>query len=126
VEFTSAGMDDLELDFDTEINVYRLVQEGLTNVWKHADARNAKIVLVSSFPNLILRIWDDGRGFDVKRRMETITNEKRMGLRSMEERVKLLGGIMRIWSRSGKGTRISIEVPSREKKNDTKKENTDH
>jgi glucose-6-phosphate-specific signal transduction histidine kinase len=58
--------------------------------------------------------------------MAALTLERRMGLRSMEERVKLLGGDMRIRSQPGKGTRISIEVPYREKKSGTKEENTDH
>jgi PAS domain S-box-containing protein len=126
LDFSSAGLDDLRLDFDTEINLSRLIQEGLNNIRKHADARNAKVRLISSFPNIILHIEDDGRGFDVEKRMATITHEKRMGLRSMEERVKLLGGEMMIRSRPGKGTRISIEVPYREKKSGTKEENTDH
>jgi PAS domain S-box-containing protein len=120
VDFTSAGMGNLSLDFDTEINLYRLVQEGLNNVWKHADAANAKIRLVASSPNIVLRISDDGRGFDVKKRMATFTHGKRMGLRSMEERVKLLGGQLDIRSQPGKGTRISIEVPYKEKKSGTK------
>lgn len=111
VDFSSAGMDDLKLDFDTEINIYRLVQEGLNNIWKHADARNATIRLLASFPNLILRIEDDGKGFNVGERLANITNEKRMGLRSMAERVNLLGGSMKIRSRQGKGTKIFIEIP---------------
>jgi signal transduction histidine kinase len=125
-DFFSAGMDALRLDSDIEINLYRLIQEGLNNISKHAGARNAKIRLVSSFPNIILQIEDDGRGFDVEKRRATMTHEKRMGLRSMEERVKLLGGEMRIRSKPGKGTNIFIEVPYREKKNGTEEENNDH
>jgi len=126
VDFSSAGIEHLRLDFDTQINLYRLIQEGLNNVWKHAEARNARIRLVSSFPNIILRIGDDGRGFDVEKRMETITIEKRMGIRSMEERVKLLEGEMRIRSKPDKGTSITIVMPCKEKKSGTKEEHTDH
>ena len=117
VDFNSAGMDDLRLDFDTEINLYRLVQEGLININKHADARQATIRLVASFPNIILRIEDNGKGFNVRDRLVAVSNEKRMGLRSMEERVGLLKGKMRIQSRPTEGTKIFIEVPCK-KKND--------
>ncbi len=118
VDFTSAGMDDLRLDFDTEINLYRLIQEGLNNIRKHADANLAKIRLVLSSPNIILRIEDDGKGFDVKNRLVAAQNEKRMGLRSMKERASLLKGAMRIQSHPGKGTKILIEVPYEEKKSE--------
>lgn len=126
VDFISAGMDDLSLDRDTEINMYRLVQEGLNNVWKHADAKNVKITLTYAFPNIILRIGDDGRGFDVEKRMAAIIDEKRMGLRSMDERTKLLGGAMKISSCPGQGTKIVCEVPYKDKKNGAKEENTDY
>ncbi len=118
IDFYSAGMDDLRLGFDTEINLYRLIQESLTNVWKHADADSVAIRLVASFPNIILRIEDDGKGFDVENRLISALNEKRMGLRSMEERVRLLNGKMRIQSRRMLGTKIFIEIPLTEAMND--------
>jgi signal transduction histidine kinase len=111
VDFNSAGMDELKLDFDTEINLYRLVQESLNYIMKHADAKQVTIKLVASFPKIILRIEDDGKGFDIKNRLAAATNEKRMGIRSMKERVSLLNGKMRINSRPAKGTKIFIEVP---------------
>jgi len=118
IDFRAAGMGNLNLDFDTQINLYRLIQEGLNNIRKHADARQAKIKLVAAFPNIILRIQDDGKGFDVKNRWTTLANEKRMGLRSMEERAALLQGKMLIESSPGKGTRISVKIPYKEEKLD--------
>jgi PAS domain S-box-containing protein len=115
VDFYSAGMDDLKLGFDTEINLYRLIQEALNNIKKHADAGRVTINLVASSPSIILRIEDDGKGFDMKDQLVTAMTEKRMGLRSMEERVNLLQGKMRIQSRPMQGTRIFIEVPYKEK-----------
>ena len=111
VDLYTAGMKDLKLDFDTEINLYRLIQEGLNNIKKHAQAGKVVIRLVASSPNIILRIEDNGEGFDVKRRLAKSLKEKRMGLSSMEERVSLLGGAMRIKSQPSKGTKIFIEVP---------------
>jgi PAS domain S-box-containing protein len=113
INFRAIGMENLKLDFDTEINLYRLMQEGLNNIKKHANARQATIRLLAAFPCIILRIEDDGRGFDVKKRLAAAQQEKRMGLRSMEERVSLLGGQMRIHSRISEGTKIFIEVPNK-------------
>jgi signal transduction histidine kinase len=117
VDFYSAGIKDLKLDFDTAINLYRLVQEGLNNIKKHARADHVIIRLVACSPNIILRIEDDGRGFDVHKRLAKALKEKRMGLSNMEERVSLLKGRMDIKSRITKGTRIFIEIPWQEKKN---------
>lgn len=111
IDFRAAGMDDLVLDTDTEINIYRLIQEGLNNVRKHAEAGKVLIRLLASFPNILLRIEDDGKGFNVKQRLAGMRREKRMGLRSMEERAKFLHGKMEIKSKPGKGTKIVIEIP---------------
>ncbi len=111
VDFSSAGMEDLKLDDDMKINLYRLVQEGLINIRRHAEARLVTIRLAATFPNIILRIKDDGKGFDVKSRLISAQDEKRMGLLSMEERVGLLVGKMDIKSSPTKGTSIFIKFP---------------
>lgn len=113
VDFNSAGMDNLALNFDTEINLYRVIQEALNNIQKHANASKATIRLVSSYPNVILRIEDNGSGFNIENQTVKAISEKRMGLRSMEERINLLQGKMDIQSRSMRGTKIHIEVPLR-------------
>lgn len=111
VDFFSAGMSDLHLCPDTEINLYRIVQEALHNIKKHAGADDVSIRLIASFPTIILRVEDNGRGFDLKGRLESSVAEKRMGLRSMEERVLLLNGVFRIRSQASKGTQIMVEIP---------------
>lgn len=126
VDFQAHGLDRLPLAYDTEINIYRLVQEGLNNIRKHAHASKAVIRLVGSFPNLILRIEDNGKGFDVDERARTAGSEKRMGLRSMTERVNLLRGRMKIQSQLNKGTKIEIKLPCQENSNDEKKNYLDH
>jgi signal transduction histidine kinase len=125
IEFSCAGLEATELDSDTEINVYRLIQEGLNNIKKHAEARRAAVKLVRAFPNIILRIEDDGRGFDVHARRMASPNEKRMGLQSMEERVHLLQGKMEIQSRPMQGTKIIIRIPSKEAKRDPQENRAD-
>lgn len=111
IDFLPVGINGLNLDFDTEINLYRVVQEALNNIRKHAEAKTVTVRIVASFPNLILRIEDDGNGFDVTRRLTAALDEKRMGLRSMQERVGLLNGKFQIQSRPRQGTKIVIEVP---------------
>ena len=125
IDFFAAGMDDLTIPFDTEINLYRLIQEALWNIKKHADASHVTIKMVASFPYIILRVEDDGKGFDIKDRMVSATKEKRMGLRSMKERVSLLNGKMKIHSRLGEGTKIYIEVLYKEQNHVRKKEHID-
>jgi len=101
VDFQSSGIHNLNFDSNTEIHLYRLVQEGLNNIRKHARAVKASIKIMGAYPNIILRIEDDGQGFDVKGRELKLDKEKRMGLRSMKERVNLLQGRMTIQSRQG-------------------------
>jgi len=115
IDFFAAGMDDLKISSSTEINLYRLIQEGLWNIKKHAGAAKVTIKLVASFPSIILRIEDDGQGFNVRERLTAASKEKRMGLRSMKERVSLLNGKMKIQSRPNEGTKVFIEVPYKEK-----------
>jgi len=111
IEFYSAGIEKLKLNPDIEINLYRLLQEAFNNIKKHAQATLVKVRLTASFPNIILIIEDNGKGFDVEKCLQRAGLEKKMGLRSMEERVALLRGKIRIQSQLHQGTKIFIEVP---------------
>ncbi len=111
VDFNFAGIDNVRLSLEDETNLFRLVQECLNNVWKHADATHVKIRLMGAFPNVILRIKDNGIGFDVNRRSVDAEDEKRMGLRSMKERAGLIQGELSIQSKQGEGTIITVKFP---------------
>ncbi|ADU64193.1 MAG: PAS domain S-box protein [Pseudodesulfovibrio sp.] len=111
VRFQAVGMDDVPLSFDAEINLYRMVQEALNNTARHARASRVAVRMVKSHPELLVRIEDNGQGFDVDRRMAEALAENRMGLRSMEERARLVCGVMEIQSRVGTGTRIVFKIP---------------
>ena len=113
VFFFSAGMENISLDDFSIINIYRLIQEGLNNVRKHAEATEIDVTLSYHKPNLLVRIIDDGKGFDVEKRQAAINSEKKMGLRSMQERVRLLSGTMKIASKPNKGTKIFIKLKFR-------------
>jgi len=111
IDFQSIGMGHLTLGHDAQTQLYRLVQEGLINIRKHADAARATIRLIGTAPNIVLRIEDNGKGFDVEARELALDSGKRMGLRSMRERVNQLQGEMTIRSRPAKGTKIFIKFP---------------
>lgn len=111
VDFFPAGIRDLSLDFDTSITIYRLIQEALTNIKKHAHADRVIIRLTASFPIIILHIEDNGKGFDVGTRTIDAAREKRMGLRIMAERVAALQGEMKIDSLPKQGTKVVIKFP---------------
>jgi signal transduction histidine kinase len=93
--------------FPTEVEtaLYRMVQEALTNVVKHAQARHVSIVLTRGRGAITALIEDDGRGFDVG------TAREGMGLDGMRERLGLIGGRLTIESRPGGGTTLIAKVP---------------
>ncbi len=126
VDFAAAGVDELNLEYETEINIYRLIQEALNNIKRHAGANRATIRLVASSPDIVIRIKDNGQGFDVNDRRKQALKEKRMGLQSMVERVRLLEGKIHIQSRSDKGTYIFIEIPLKEKARVFQEEHSDN
>ncbi len=111
VDYRAVGLEKLRLDIDTQINLFRMIQEGLNNVHRHAGAAEAVVKLTAAHPNIILRIEDNGRGFDLEKRSREMDSEKRMGLRSLQERTQLLGGVMIVSSSPGQGTRILIKLP---------------
>jgi PAS domain S-box-containing protein len=127
IDFIAAGLDDLVLDEDIQINLYRLVQEALYNIKKHAEAKGVTVRLVASSPNLLLRIIDDGKGFDVESWRAKSYTEKRMGLHGMVERVGLLNGTIDIRSRLRRGTAILITIPIKEQyREDDQNADSDH
>lgn len=95
------------LPADVETAVYRIAQEALANVLRHADARHASIVVTRREGSASIVIEDDGRGFDVGAPADG------MGLAAMRERVRLLDGTLVVESRPGRGTTILVELPTR-------------
>lgn len=114
-DFQSSGMSAIDLNGDMGIHIYRLIQECMNNIRKHADANRATILLLGSSPNIILHIRDNGRGFDVKAQELLSAATKRMGIRSMQERVNMIRGSMTVHSQPMKGTQVSIKIPFVEK-----------
>ena len=86
--------------------IYRLVQEALTNVARHSGARSVQITVRADENTVIGAVTDDGSGFDVGSIRRT-----GLGLLGMEERVRELGGTLRIQSNPGRGTRVELRLP---------------
>ncbi|HSJ94217.1 MAG TPA: GAF domain-containing sensor histidine kinase, partial [Gaiellaceae bacterium] len=98
---------DRRLPPEVETTVYRTVQEALTNVFKHAEARRVSIVLTERDGKVAAVIEDDGRGFD-----RASSREDSLGLVGMRERVALVGGRLAVESEPGSGTTVVVEVPA--------------
>lgn len=90
-----------------ETALYRIAQETLANVRKHARAKTVSIVLRRASARVVLIIEDDGRGFEADR----ITSTQHLGLQGMSERAEMLGGTLLVESAPGSGTRIRVSIP---------------
>jgi len=109
--FSQAGVEGLQLKYNYAITIYRLVQEGLNNIKNHAQTTKASIKLIASHPYILLRIEDQGVGFDLDDGYHKVQKNKRLGLLGMQERVRMLNGTFKIHSAPQQGTKILIEFP---------------
>ena len=107
----SLDMDDIENSFspEAEINIYRIIQEVLTNIGKHAQAKAIEMAIKKCGKSIHFNISDNGTGFELEQVLARTF--KGMGLESMEERLRMLDGTLELWSEKGKGTKISFILP---------------
>jgi len=101
---------------EATVNLYRVVQEALTNVARHAGASTVSIRLAWEGARLVLTIADNGRGFSVPAVLHDLTAHGHFGLAGMAERVALIGGAMAVTSAPGQGTTIRVECEATEAK----------
>jgi len=99
------------LPADVETAMYRIVQEALMNIEKHANATKVVIDVTHTDTNVTIRIEDNGEGFDLQKAMRKTMSTQSMGLRNMRERIELLQGSFFIHSDVGKGTFVEIKAP---------------
>jgi signal transduction histidine kinase len=95
---------------DAQINLFRIIQEALNNIEKHAEAEHVTIEIDNTPQKLYLRIIDDGKGFSPQKARGKSGN---LGIANMRERTELLGGVLKIKSEPGRGTGISCDIPLR-------------
>lgn len=108
VTMNIAGLQD-RLPSYVETAVFRIVQEALTNILRHASATRAKVDVAQGNGRIEMTITDDGRGFNLNE--VTTRREGGMGLLGMRERAGLLGGTMTVHSTPGGGTRLEVAIP---------------
>ncbi len=96
---------------EVEVTLFRVAQGVIGNILEHSAAKNASIKLACSASECLLRIEDDGKGFNVSKITRVDPSGRGAGVFTMKERVKLVGGVCHIESRPGKGTRVVVKVP---------------
>ena len=97
---------------DIETACFRIAQEALTNVLRHAEASNVWVDVRRNGEQLHLSLGDDGRGFDVAAARQRATEGESLGLINMQERASLVGGRIEVTSRPGQGTVVDVFLPS--------------
>jgi PAS domain S-box-containing protein len=108
VAFSAENVPEL-LREDIGLCLYRVTQESLHNIWKHAESNRLKVMLRASNEEIELIVEDFGKGFDI----ESTKGKGGLGLISMQERVRLVGGSFAITTRAGDGTRVQVRIPLR-------------
>jgi signal transduction histidine kinase len=99
------------LDHQTEIILFRIVQEMLNNIVKHARASKVEVSLSHNADTIVLEITDNGIGFDPEALFAEQENQKGLGLRNIRKRASLIGGTFHIHSVKNSGTAIRITIP---------------
>ncbi len=102
-----SNMEDGRLDKDLSIALFRISQEGLTNIARHADAKHVNVRLDDDAGSLVLEIEDDGRGFT----SQEIFSGTSVGIISMRERALAFGGNVTIRGEKGRGTTLTVRIP---------------
>lgn len=110
IKFTTENTNNLVLNEEVTMGIYRIAQELLTNAVKHSQARNLHFYLEIQEEKVIFHYSDDGKGFDADKLTPTF---KSIGLSGMRERINSLDGIIKFDSQHGKGLRVRLEVPIR-------------
>ena len=114
VEFCAENIPELIPD-DTALCLYRVAQEGLQNISRHAEANRAMVAIETRDGEIVLAVQDFGSGFD----LDAVRGKGGLGLVSMEERVRLVGGSIDVRSKPGQGTQIEVRIPIGEARNGT-------
>lgn len=112
IDLKIKGNDKRIKDSNISLAVFRVVQEALNNTYKHADATSVSIQLECADKSILLRIKDDGKGFDISSLSElTRDDDGGFGIIGMKERIELLEGEFTINSETNVGTTIMVKLP---------------
>lgn len=108
VVFNHAGIEGQRLEPNVETSAYRIIQESLTNVARHAGVSEVKVNVSADAEHLSVRVMDDGAGFSPETALASAASS---GLTGMRERARLLGGTFALESVPASGTRITVQLP---------------
>ena len=111
-EFHGSRWEGDRLPTQVESNLYRITQEALNNVVKHAGATHVSVLLERRADEALLIIEDNGRGFDVEKARAARNRHAGMGLIGMEERCALIGATLQFEAAPGKGSTLFVQVPT--------------
>jgi signal transduction histidine kinase len=108
--FISSDIDNIDNLFspEQEVNIYRIVQESLNNILKHAKAEASKVSIKKLTNNIVISIKDNGEGFDFSEKYQDV---KSLGLKTLLERTKFLNGQMKVQSKINNGTSLEFQFP---------------
>jgi signal transduction histidine kinase len=93
-----------------ETTLFRVLQEALFNIRRHSNASNAVVTLIFDYNRIKITIQDDGQGFQLTQRLDSLAMEGKLGLMGIKQRINTVNGDFEIRSQPGKGTTLSIEV----------------
>jgi signal transduction histidine kinase len=99
------------LSHQAEVNVYRILQELLTNASRHSEASRVFMTIEKQDDHILFAVEDNGKGFDVQKSMTVGSAHQGIGLVSIQQRVRMLGGSFKIETREGSGTKVSFIIP---------------
>jgi PAS domain S-box-containing protein len=110
IQFSATSIEKTLQD-NVQLILFRIAQEALINIRRHAKATRVKIVIYKTENNIIMKIDDNGCGFDFPEHLEELIDLGHLGIMGMVERAKLLGGSLDIHSIPGKGTEVTTSIP---------------
>lgn len=91
--------------------LFRIAQEAVNNILRHAQAQSAKITLCCTGSEICLQVEDDGKGFDLQQIQEGAIRLQRLGLLGIQERAEMVGGRVKVYSAPGRGTQLIVSMP---------------
>jgi PAS domain S-box-containing protein len=96
---------------EAQLNIYRIFQESFSNITKYAQASHVSVSIKKLGGSVVFQVEDNGRGFDPQKIINENITDRGLGLTAMDERARMLGGTLDIWSQEGQGTKITLIAP---------------
>ncbi len=96
---------------EIELVLFRIAQEALRNMWKHAEGSRAWVTVEFGNAKVVLTVKDDGKGFVLTKGIDYLPFSGKLGLIGIQERAQRIGGKLTLQSKPGKGTTVIVEVP---------------